>query len=312
MIKSKKQMFTIIGVFILIMMLGTITYAFFNYTRTGLTNNIKVGRIAFNSNQNTINLTNVFPINSNEVASDNDNVGVATIHITGDTTYSGGIEYLVSAENINNTINNKKVPISVSVSYAASENATIGESDKEYFAHRGNNTSIYKVLAGKKIANGNNLLVGYIKPNATGIDGTITIKAYIDKNNVAITDTYIKKSEAIVNPNMTETAMNYCISYFNNYSFDQNGSSTDFCSGTGTYRNMTFQEAINSYFADYIITSLKNNDVVVEIATNDTTREWVNGRTVLTTNEWNSLSENGISFQVKVEANEGIWVKVMQ
>ena len=32
------------------------------------------------------------------------------------------------------------------------------------------------------------------------------------------------------------------------------------------------------------------------------------GKTVFTTTEWNSLQTNGVSFQVKVEANEGIWV----
>ena len=40
-----------------------------------------------------------------------------------------------------------------------------------------------------------------------------------------------------------------------------------------------------------------------------TTNEWVDGRTVFTTTEWNSLQQNGVSFQVKVEANEGIWVE---
>ena len=40
-----------------------------------------------------------------------------------------------------------------------------------------------------------------------------------------------------------------------------------------------------------------------------TTNEWVNDRTILTTTEWNSLNSNGVSFKLKVEANEGIWVK---
>ena len=61
MIKSKKQMFVVISVFILVMLLGTVTYAFFNYTRTGVANTIRVGRISFVTNQtDTINLTNLF------------------------------------------------------------------------------------------------------------------------------------------------------------------------------------------------------------------------------------------------------------
>ena len=63
MIKSKKQMYLVIGAFALVMLLGTVTYAFFNYTRTGSANTIRVGRIAFRTNQTeTITLNNLFPI----------------------------------------------------------------------------------------------------------------------------------------------------------------------------------------------------------------------------------------------------------
>ncbi len=89
-----------------------------------------------------------------------------------------------------------------------------------------------------------NILVGYIPQNTTlgtpsGINGKITIKAYLDKNKIAISDTY-------------------------------DGNETDLMG---------------------------------------TTNDWVDGRVVLTTEEWNSLQQNGISFQVKVEANEDIWVE---
>ena len=95
MIKSRKQMFIVIGVFALVMLLGTVTYAFFNYTRTGISNTIRVGRIYFNTSQNnTINLTNVFPADRNNL--DNTNSATVTVNITGDTEYSEGIEYKVS------------------------------------------------------------------------------------------------------------------------------------------------------------------------------------------------------------------------
>ena len=45
MIKTKKQMYLVIGAFALVMLLGTVSYAFFNYTRTGAANLISVGRI---------------------------------------------------------------------------------------------------------------------------------------------------------------------------------------------------------------------------------------------------------------------------
>ena len=82
------MLWAMIFALLLIVVVG-ITYAFFNYTRTGITNTIKVGRIAFNSTQNnTINLTNVFPISSSETSSENDNYDEIEIIITGDTTYS--------------------------------------------------------------------------------------------------------------------------------------------------------------------------------------------------------------------------------
>ena len=246
MIKSKKQMFIVIGAFLLVLMLSTVTYAFFNYTRTGSSNIIKVGRISFNTTQgNSINLTNVFPIDvTNGIPDDNTKVGSVTINASGDTTYAEGIEYLVSAVNVQNSLGNKNLPISIEVSYTNSENEIIGTLDNNYFTNRGGNSSIYKVLANDTITENGRLVVGYIASGATGIDGNIVIKAYLDNSKIAITDT---------NPEeMTDT----------------------------------------------------NNDGYH----NGTTDTWVNGRTVFTSEEWNSLQENGVFFKVKVEANEGIWV----
>ena len=247
MIKSKKQMFIVIGAFLLTILLGTVTYAFFNYTRTGTANTIKTGRISFNSEQGTaINLTNMFPIDvTNGIPDDVTKVGTVTIHVTGDTTYAEGVEYLVSAVNVTNTVGSKSLPISIDVAVTSNTNnnpvTTLGTSDDNYFTNRGTSasTSIYKVLANDTISTNDQLVVGYIKSGATGIDGNIVIKAYLDKSKIAITDTY-------------------------------DGNETD---------NM------------------------------GTTTEWVDGRVTFTTTEWNSLQQDGISFQVKVESNEGIWVE---
>ena len=239
--KNKHVMLSIIGVAILVIGLVGITYAIFNYTRTGSANVIKTGKIAFATDQdNTINLTNMFPIEANSTnLADATKVGTVTIDITGDTTYDSGVEYLVTATNVSNTVNNKSLPISIEVTYAASENKSIGTASDSYFAVRGGNTSCYKVLATDTISEGDRLLVGYIAKGATGIDGTITVKAYLDKAKIGISDTY-------------------------------DGTESD---------NM------------------------------GTTNEWANGRTIFTTTEWNSLQQNGVSFQVKIEANEGVWVK---
>ena len=242
---NKKTILTIIGIAILVIGLVGVTYAFFNYTRTGTRNIIKTGRIYFNSEQDTsINLTNMFPIDvSNGIPNDNTKVGEITINVVGDTTYDEGIEYLVSAVNVSNSVGNKSVPISIDVSVTNNSTndpaTTLGTSDNDYYTNRGGNSSIYKVLAKDTISNNDQLLVGYITKGATGIDGNIVIKAYLDKAKIAITDTY-------------------------------DGNETD---------NM------------------------------GTTNNWVNDRVTFTTQEWNSLQQDGVSFQIKIEANEGIWVR---
>ena len=103
---------------------------------------------------------------------------------------------------------------------------------------------VYKVLSTDTIEDNGDLVVGYIAPGQTGIDGYITIMAWLDAANIAITDTSPEE--------VTDT----------------------------------------------------NNDGYLD----GTTDDWINGRTVFTTSEWNALTANGVSFQVKVEANEGTWV----
>ena len=242
--KKKLTTLSIIGIAIFIIGIIGITYAFFNYTRTGTANVIKTGKIAFNTEQgNAINLTNMFPIDVSEgIPDDNTKVGSVTIHVTGDTTYTEGIEYLVSIVNVQNTVGTKKLPISIDVSYTANGTGkTIGVEDNDYFTNRGTSaaTSIYHVYAKDNIESDGDLIVGYIKAGETGIDGNIVIKAFLDNELVAISDTY-------------------------------NGDETD---------NM------------------------------GTTTEWVADRTVFTTTEWNALQSSGVSFQIKIEANEGIWVE---
>ena len=234
-IVNKKFMLSIIGVAVLAIFLVGVTYAFFNYTRTGAANVVSVGRIHFSSNQTeTISLTNVFPIDSNDVDTDTTNVDEVVIEIEGDTTYANGVEYLISAVDVVNAVNGKRIPISISVSLSNG----LGESDDSYFTNRGNNatTHLYKELENEVLYDNDELLVGYIKNSSTGISGDITIKAYLDKDRIGVSDTY---------------------------------------DGTGR-DNM------------------------------GTTEEWANGRTILTTNEWNNLE---LSFKIRVEANEGVWVE---
>ncbi len=236
-INNKRFMYTFLIIGIISLTLG-VSLAFFNYTRTGGANAIRVGRIAFNTTQEgNISLTNIFPMSTEEFEGGsldpNNNV---TINIMGDTTYPNGIEYLVTTEVVHVEINEKRIPLTLKVT----TNSDLGTNDPDYFTNRGGNTSIHKVLSGGVIVPGQYLVVGYLAPGQTGIEGSLNISAYINSDNIAISDTY-------------------------------DGS---------------------------------------ESGTMGTTSDWVRNRTVFTTEEWNSFStsEHALSFKVRVEANEGIWV----
>lgn len=268
MIKSKKQMFTIIGVFALVLMLGTVTYAFFNYTRTGVANTIRVGRIAFNASQGgNVNLTNAFPINSTQAQTDTTNAKSVAITVTGDTDYTNGLEYLVTASDVNLTVgsgaNAKTLPIALEISVSDNVHGeepnqtttTLGTAETgDYYANRSSYTvSKYKVVYDGELEEDARILVGYITPNTvagtpSGIDGTINIKAFIDSSKILISDTYPSGDVDTNNDNET----------------------------------------------DY---------------TNGTPSSMAEGKVVFTTTEWNSIQSSPLSFKVKVESNEGIWVK---
>ena len=141
--KKKNKKHTLIALLLAVGLISVtvgVTFSFFNYTRTGGANVLAVGRIYFNSTQGTsINLTNVFPVKSTELEN-NANVGSVTLTITGDTTYTQGIEYQISADNVINTVNSKEIPIGINVTVA-----DLGTADASYFDNRGGNTSIYRV-----------------------------------------------------------------------------------------------------------------------------------------------------------------------
>ena len=305
MIRSKRQMYLVIGVFALVMMLGTVTYAFFNYTRTGTANNIRTGRIYFNADQgnNTVTLSDLFPISLGEnetITSETPGVGSLKLHITGDTNYTEGIEYLI--ETVDVTGNGQtSLPISIDISYAPTaveqgeDPNVIGTADENYFANRGGATSRYKLLSTGSISEGEDILVGYIAPGNTGIDGELTILAYLDAENIAITDTYPggTKREVVANydTNACETAL------------EGDATAQALCADSdGLQAAVDTSELTNAQ-----ITALLNAGVITEY-TDDTTSEWVDDRAVFTTDEWNALQATGVSFKIRATAQEGTWV----
>ena len=229
---KKKNLLLFLGIAVLIFTIGGLTYAFFNYTKSGGSNLLKVGNIEFTSNYTGVTLANVFPIDSSEVDEDEDNVASVTLTVSGKTTYADGIEYLIGLVDVHNDLD---LPISFQVTASNG----LGTSDEEYFDNRGGDDKLYHVLASDTLVGDENIVVGYIPSSAETTSGTITIKAYFDDDLIGISDTY---------------------------------------DGTGTGRM-------------------------------GSTNEWAGEKTIVTSDEWESLGENPVTFKIKVEGRNGIWVE---
>ena len=196
-------------------------------------------------------LNNIFPMTKEQALADSSTNGTLVVTFNGDTTYTDGIEYLLSIDSVTGTTN---VPVSLIMDVNITENSVaVAENSNYYTARNNKNTSMY--IAGGEdttinstthkvitdIETGKYLLAGYIKSGEYGINGSITIKAFIDADNILITDTPNDQSQR---------------------------PSTAYTDGT------------------------------------DTT-----GTTVISTTDWNSLQSTGVSFKIKGEAREGIWVE---
>ena len=91
--KRYASVLSIAGIFLILM---GVTYSFFNYTRTGEANSVRVGRISFNATQTgTLSLTNVFPMSRSEIDNSLQEGNNVAITITGDTTYDEGVEDII-------------------------------------------------------------------------------------------------------------------------------------------------------------------------------------------------------------------------
>ena len=217
---SKQILLSVIGVAILVIAVVGVSFAFYNYTKTGNKNTLKTGTITFNSTNTVINMTSVFPVSKSDVLTDVANVGTGYVNISGNTSYNNGIDFTVTVEDVSESVGSGvgKLPISVRViPTSLGDVKTIGSNQ--------GSITINSYEDGSAITSGSILASGRIPAN-TSINGSLTIKAYIDADNIIISDTYV--------PGENET------------------------------------------------------------------------KTVLTTDEWNSLSTNPATFKIRVVANDGI------
>ena len=181
---SKQILLSVIGIAILVVAVVGVSFAFFNYTRTGAANTVRTGTISFNTTNSVINVTNVFPIAKSAVATDVNNVGTGTVTITGSTNYTNGIDFTVTVEEVSSNIGTTsgKLPLSIAVSQTGLSGVTT-------FGSNTGSISLTPYEDGATITSGSELAKGRI-PAGVNVNGTITIKAYIDEAGVAISDTY--------------------------------------------------------------------------------------------------------------------------
>lgn len=261
--QSKQILISVIGVAILVVAVVGVSFAFFNYTRTGAANQVSTGKIKFVSEQTgSITLSNVFPLTSEQLATEIakttegnaaydasyiPNFAEVEVSIKGETTYSQGLDYRVTATGVDFTTNttgtgatNVTLPVNVTVT-ATDLGTNVGTGT---LSGNTDQVKVYSYTSTTPLAEGNLLAEGHIKNTEdastfTGqrINGTLTVRAYLDAGTLAITDTYAGSG---------------------NEATEQNG----------------------------------------------TTDSWVSGRTVITTDQWNSLASSPLSFKIKVESKE--------
>lgn len=179
--QSKKVLLSVIGVAILVVAVVGVSFAFFNYTRTGAPNSLSTGTIYFVTEESgSIEITNFFPTSyTGTTVTNSDSM---TVTITGGTSYSRGIDYSVYAVN---PTGQTTVPVTV--------HTETTDSGIQYTAQgtSGNVTlnSSGDTLLGK----------GHIDPETDGglaghrTTGTITVTAFLG-SDLAITDTPTESS----------------------------------------------------------------------------------------------------------------------
>ena len=169
-----------IVIVLLLIMSVIVTYQFVDFVNSEVQNNERSGRLSYKILPNdTITLTNVYPITNDELLADTTNNKSITVNIYGSTNYDEDVEYLIKFDQVNNAINNKRVPIA----YVAA-GSNLGEESLDYFNERGHDNTIYQISEMGWVYSDEALLVGYIKKGETNFNGTITLTAYVDSNKI--------------------------------------------------------------------------------------------------------------------------------
>ena len=179
--KEKKKVYGIFGVMCLTVILCLVTYFFINYTKDDAMYNERVGNINYTiAPSDTITLVNVNPISSEAIDDELSNCQTVTILINGKTNYDEDAEYLITFDQVKNTINGKIVPISYqSAAYG------LGRESNDYFGERNYNETIYQLNDNGLILQDGIITIGYIKKGETELSGTVIVTSFIDIDKIA-------------------------------------------------------------------------------------------------------------------------------
>ena len=183
--KNKKALLLVLEMIIMILSIGGVTYAFYNYSRAGDVNTLRLGSMEFNSNYSRVVLENAFPIYDDELDDEDVNVMEIVLNVHGKTDYPDGIEYKASFVDVQNTVGSRNIVINTDITVSSG----LGTSDDAYFTNRGSTNKIYK-LFGDELVGDKTFIVGYIPTSSTATNGTVTIKVYISAEKVVLVDTY--------------------------------------------------------------------------------------------------------------------------
>ena len=179
---SKQIILSVIGVAILIVAVVGVSFAFFGYARNNNVRSLKAGTIFVETSQSNVELANLFPISSEDALKDSANVITTEVSISGSTANTSGINYKLTAGDVNLNTIGKNVPIAVHVTSTGLDDVKVTSYEN-----------------GMLLTNDSVLAEGTIPSDVVGVDGKIVIKVYLDSSNIAISDTFGSGTYADIN-----------------------------------------------------------------------------------------------------------------
>ena len=250
---KRKRLFIMIFTFVLLILaLGTVTYAFYQYTRTGDNNTLKTGRVEFEFTDNnpSIIIGNAFPIDSEDI----DVIYERSFTITAYTTLPEGLKYNVYAVyGDNETGKTRLLDDVMSLEF-------VPVTDGDGFTTTINNYDTAKPLS---FVNGKALIsTGLVKDTSNLTTKTYKVRMWIDSSKILISSTTKRANNVEGNPSVADTS-NGCVTADRYIKNDNNLVSTTLYPADSEYAGKivyTTNEFRNSFYSIKIAVEAENNE----------------------------------------------------